>query len=130
MRRLTLGQILALGALAVLVLSWVPWPSGLEGYTLCPLRRWTGIPCPGCGLTRSFRCLSHGQFEQAFELNPFGYVFYPLALGLASSLVWGRFVPGWEERAWRSRAIVLCTLVLVAAMLLFGVLRAWRHLAA
>ena len=128
MRRRTLGELLALGALAVLVLSWVPWPSAMDEVVLCPLRRWTGIPCPGCGLTRSFRCLSHAEFGRAFELNPFGHVLYPLTLVLASSLLWGRFIPVWEERLWRSRALAWTTITLVSSMSAFGIWRVWRHL--
>jgi len=28
-----------------------------------------GIPCPGCGLTRAFLFLGHGDFRSAMELN-------------------------------------------------------------
>lgn len=36
----------------------------------CPLRRWTGLLCPGCGATRSLRHLLHGDIWLAIELNP------------------------------------------------------------
>jgi hypothetical protein len=36
----------------------------------CMLRTTTGIPCPGCGATRAFAALAHGDAVSAFTLNP------------------------------------------------------------
>lgn len=33
-------------------------------------------PCPGCGLTTSFAATVRGQFEHAWNSNPFGPIFY------------------------------------------------------
>jgi hypothetical protein len=38
----------------------------------CPLHAIGGIPCPGCGLTRSFVHLAHGDFAAAWEANRMG----------------------------------------------------------
>lgn len=43
---------------------------------LCQLKTWTGIDCPGCGLTRSFVALAHGQWRDSFRLNPAGPVWF------------------------------------------------------
>ncbi len=43
---------------------------------LCTFKRMTGMDCPGCGLTRCFVSLSHGQFASAWNYNPAGYVIY------------------------------------------------------
>ncbi len=32
----------------------------------------TGLPCPGCGLTRSIHLLLNGQWAAALAMNPFG----------------------------------------------------------
>ncbi len=42
----------------------------------CTFRTVTGIPCPGCGLTRSFISLGHGQLLDAWHYNPAGFVFF------------------------------------------------------
>ena len=45
---------------------------------LCALYRITGIDCPGCGLTRSFISLAHGQPSRAWHYNPTAFVLFPL----------------------------------------------------
>jgi hypothetical protein len=42
----------------------------------CPFYRLTGLPCPGCGLTRAFVCISHGQFAQSLHWHPIGWLVY------------------------------------------------------
>ncbi len=54
---------------------------------LCLFRALTGVPCPGCGLTRAFAALASFDFEAAFA-------WHPLAVALAAELaalwaVWG-----------------------------------------
>jgi cytochrome bd-type quinol oxidase subunit 2 len=38
--------------------------------TACWFRLAIGLPCPGCGLTRSFAALLHGAFREAFFWHP------------------------------------------------------------
>jgi hypothetical protein len=45
-----------------------------NGPVLCPFRLVTGLPCPGCGLTRSWVYLAHGRWAEATTSNPFGAV--------------------------------------------------------
>jgi Protein of unknown function (DUF2752) len=59
----------ALGAAAVLD------PASVEhGPVICPFRLATGLPCPGCGMVRSWVFLTHGRWHEAFTANPFGLV--------------------------------------------------------
>lgn len=37
--------------------------------TLCPIKRFLGIPCFGCGLTRGFMSVLKMDFKSAFEFN-------------------------------------------------------------
>jgi hypothetical protein len=52
---------------------------------LCPFRTLTGLPCPACGLTRAFVCLSHGRVEQSLHWHPIGWLVYGVLL-----LLWAR----------------------------------------
>lgn len=48
--------------------------TGNKSFGLCFIKHTTNIPCPSCGSTRSVISLSHGNFSEAFMLNPLGYV--------------------------------------------------------
>lgn len=56
----------------------------------CPLRTLTGIPCPGCGLTRSFLAIAQGNFAEAISYNVLGPILFTscgaIALHLAIEL--------------------------------------------
>ena len=43
---------------------------------LCPLRAFTGIICPGCGMTRSFLSLVQGDLWKAFSYHLFGPILF------------------------------------------------------
>lgn len=43
-------------------------------FEVCLIKRITNVPCPSCGTTRSVAAIIFGNFEQAFLLNPFGFV--------------------------------------------------------
>jgi hypothetical protein len=43
---------------------------------LCPIRAFTGIPCPGCGMTRSFLSLVQGNLGEAFSYHLFGPILF------------------------------------------------------
>lgn len=45
-------------------------------FVSCPLRRLTGIPCPGCGLSRSFMAIARGDFDEALRMHLFGPVLF------------------------------------------------------
>ncbi len=73
--------LLGLTAMFVVAALWNP---GDElPVTLCPFRALTGHPCPGCGMTRAFCALMHGELWRAVKLNPFS----PL-LFLAAIIAW------------------------------------------
>lgn len=47
---------------------------------VCPLLIMTGIPCPGCGLTRAGVLFLQGKFAEAFQMHAFIYVWFAFAL--------------------------------------------------
>ncbi|MER7111661.1 DUF2752 domain-containing protein [Streptomyces sp. NPDC000229] len=52
-------------------------------YPVCPLLRFTGLLCPGCGGLRSAHAFIHGDLLTALEANAFavaGYVVFAVAI--------------------------------------------------
>jgi hypothetical protein len=85
-RRVQLGLWLAgglLGTAAFLLLGRIGVPQ-TGGFVICAFRRVTGIPCPGCGLTRAMAALARGELATAVRFHPFA----PLLLAEALAL-WG-----------------------------------------
>jgi hypothetical protein len=50
--------------------------------SICIFYDTTGLPCPGCGLTRSFVCLAHGRLAEAFRWHPLGPLVFLVVAGL------------------------------------------------
>ena len=63
-------------------------PSTYNFFPVCPLFKLTGFACPGCGLTRGFHALFHGDLLTALHFNAlipvwvgiFGYLFLSLVM--------------------------------------------------
>jgi hypothetical protein len=70
-RRLEARWLLAgaAGLAGLLVLHWWTPPSG-AAFIICPLRRFAGLPCPGCGMTRAFAHLAKGEWSAAVRDHP------------------------------------------------------------
>jgi hypothetical protein len=47
---------------------------------LCAMKGLAGWDCPGCGLTRSFVSLAHGDFARAWHFNPAGWLIFAAIL--------------------------------------------------
>jgi len=41
---------------------------------LCAFRRMTGVPCPGCGLTRSWVALAGGHLQRSLSFHRMGWL--------------------------------------------------------
>ncbi|MBT0565600.1 DUF2752 domain-containing protein [Williamsia sp. CHRR-6] len=62
----------AAGAAALVAAAVIPESLSSSGPIMCPVRLLTGLPCPGCGLTRSWIATAHGDLGAAFSYNAFG----------------------------------------------------------
>lgn len=65
---------------AVFAVSALWRPSDLPGVVLCPFRALTGLPCAGCGMTRAFCSLGHGDLAGAFGYNALSPFVFAAAL--------------------------------------------------
>ncbi len=78
-RRITvLGLWLTLAAGGLLLYFLEPGKSVL--FPGCPWRAFTGFTCPGCGTTRAFHQLLHGDVLAAFQLNPLFVISIPFLI--------------------------------------------------
>jgi hypothetical protein len=59
-----------------------------EGLIICPSRRFLGLECPGCGLTRATQHFLHGEWEVALDYNPLVVVVVPILGFLWGLQVW------------------------------------------
>lgn len=78
------ASVLLTGVAAV----WYFEPASSGLFPSCPLYSMTGFACPGCGMTRGFHALFHGDILTALDFNAliplvavfFGYWFLSLVL--------------------------------------------------
>lgn len=96
---------LTLAFIAYVILLFI---SGNE--TICFFKVYTGLPCPGCGMTRAFLSVSRGNFQEAFFWHPL-WIWV-----LIGPIVYG-FIPKWSKSAELHRkwliTITLITLLMI-----------------
>jgi hypothetical protein len=96
----------------------------------CPFRNLTGLPCPGCGMTRAFHHLTHGHVAEALRYNPLSIILFGAAVvELVNSVVGavrrGRPLFFWT-RWLETRTGRILSYALVVLVFLFGGARiAW-----
>lgn len=94
------SRITALVGLAVIAASVFLPPEG-PPLPLCQFKNVTGLPCMGCGLTRSFIGMGHLDPARAWFFHPWGVLlFSALVLLTGLSLLPGRVqdrIGGWLE---------------------------------
>ncbi len=65
-------RLLWVGAAATLAAMLYRFPPAQHSfYPACPIHRFTGLLCPGCGATRALAALLHGHVQDALHLNAF-----------------------------------------------------------
>lgn len=86
----------------------------------CPLHFFTGLDCPGCGVTRMLFAILELDFASALRYNAVLFISLPLLIILAITMLYDYIKYGnVSNRKWRN-IIVYC---LIAVYILFGVLR-------
>lgn len=113
------GPLIIFGALAFIVCAE---RLGFAHGPPCFLRLMTGLYCPGCGGTRAFFALSHGEIGKSIRFNPWTIIL------IAGLMLWGGkrmirwLAPGsrWG-RPLQLKAAWLWGLLI--AVILFGILR-------
>lgn len=98
-------------ALLVTTLSFVLYTDGPTDVVIpwlnialpptCSMQSMAGVDCPGCGLTRSFISLAHGQLDASLAFNPagilmFGVVLFQIPYRIAQLWRLRRGLPAWN----------------------------------
>ena len=79
----------------------------------CTMRRYLGIGCPGCGLTRCFISITQGQFREAWAFNPVGILLYLIIIFQIPYRLFQLGRLGLGYAAWEIPALYYC-LALIA----------------
>ena len=82
-RHANLVWLVVLSGLLVASALWHPADDG--GFVVCLFRRATNLPCPGCGLTRSFCAMGKGDVSRALDFHALGPPLFFVA-----SILWVR----------------------------------------
>jgi len=77
LRMLHIGRIAVLSCILVF-LSIIPFEFIEDGPTICIFKNLLGIECPGCGMTRAFSCILHGDLIAAVSYNRLVVIVFPL----------------------------------------------------
>lgn len=107
------------GVAGIFALAWVlPSVSSINELNFCAVKSFLGIPCPGCGLTRSISALVHGQLRASIDAHPLGPIVAIWLIYFASrelySAIAGRRLPDLMTQTGRD----LCVGAFVLALFL------------
>jgi hypothetical protein len=104
---------------AVLVAGAVVLPGALVRGSpiVCPFRRATGLPCPACGLTRSWQAAAHLRVGESLGYHPLG------AATLLGAVAIALDERGRAPRATERRDVQLCAGGLWVAAWLWRLMR-------
>lgn len=80
--------------------------------TICPIKALTGIPCPGCGMTRALGLLLTGQFARSFQMHPLLILWILYFLYLAVM----RYLYGRKPKGMLVLLVILC----IAMFIVYG----------
>ena len=95
-------------------------PTTTHLFPVCPLYAITGFACPGCGLTRGFHALFHGDVVTALDFNAlipiWAVIFVWVVISLSLYAVRGKGLPMWPTNPRFMWAFM-------SVLLVFGILR-------
>jgi hypothetical protein len=123
--QLWLGKSCVIVAWLGLLLAVISPPHG-SGMEVCFLQGATGLPCLGCGLTRSLSCGVRGMFIQSWHYHPMGMAILVLfGFTALQSLLPGHWRDQFKDLLQtRAIAVNLLYVAFVALFVIYGVARA------
>ena len=90
-------------AVAIILAAWrMPARLLSDTTTICPFRRATGLPCPTCGMTRSWHAAMGGRLRDSVAYHPLGIPALAAVLLVAA----GRWRPDGHDAPASGRLVV------------------------
>ena len=114
-----LGKYCVLVGWLGLLLAMISPPHG-AGVSLCFFHDATGVPCPGCGMTRSLSCGLRGMFLESFQYHPMGLLILALFILTAGQSLLPQTRRDGIVRFMQSRATLFNALYLVFVITFVG----------
>ena len=74
--------------IALAILLVIPPEVILNGPNICLIRKFLGVNCLGCGMTRAVSLFVHGKFSVAMSYNRLVILVLPGLLGIAGWQIW------------------------------------------
>jgi len=99
-RRRSIAAVALVAALSAVAVLAIASPAAARFYPACPIHRYLGVLCPGCGATRAVAALLHGHLRQALRLNALFVLLLPAALAFVAETLRRAVRPGpfrWPE---------------------------------
>jgi hypothetical protein len=93
---------------------------GLPGWQ-CPIRHGLGVPCPGCGLSRSMAALIQGDWHQSLLIHAFA----PIAIAAIAFIVASAILPAPQHTALVSGIRTLEQKTGITLLFLTGLILYW-----
>jgi len=119
----------------ILIFIFLYKPQLLEGdggfkLIICPFRNLTGLPCPGCGMTRGVHFIAHGYFLKGLSMNPFSPLFFIfIFLEMVNSLFGlfrkGRALFSWK-RVFENKLVITISFIIVGSAVIYNIFRIWK----
>lgn len=78
-------------------------------HAFCPMIIFSGIPCPGCGVSRATLCFLTGRWQRAWQLNP---MVFPIVLA-AAYFGWNRYLMGRKAKGIKAITVALLVLLII-----------------
>lgn len=87
---------------------------------ICPLRMFCGLPCPGCGLTRTFLLVFQGKFYEATIMHPF---WIPIVLLLVLYVMFRYFIGHLEQTKKIMGIFRICVIIILILCIVYYIYR-------
>ena len=110
-------KILISSTLLVLLITYLYLGNEFHIYIDCPIKKITGLNCPGCGITRMLLSILQLDFYQAFRYNPLLFICLPFFIFFYLESIISKKEPLYNKiptKVW---------IIIIIVFIIYGILR-------